>query len=104
MLLNLKRSALLLQILPQTGSIAEQILCKEVKEKVGAFFEELKEKTGLKMNDNGVGTFDASKDEEKEFDFSESEKHVLKRGVNQLDEKGLVTVDILDLCQEIQSA
>jgi hypothetical protein len=103
MLLNLKRSALLLQVLPQTGSIAEQILCKEVKEKVSLFFEEIKEKTGLKIGENGVGTFDPSKDENREFDFSESETHVLKRGVNHLDEKGLVTVDILDLCQEILS-
>jgi len=102
MILNLMKAALLSHMLPKTGSVSGQLTVKDLNKKLKDFFEEMKVKTNFKVLENGKIEADLSKDEERDFVFSEAEIHELKRGVKLLDESESVTVDMLELCKEIE--
>lgn len=103
MLLNLRQRSLLLQALPKTGSIADQLLAKGIVKQLTELSDEHKAKIDYVDAGNGMFKYDLSKDEPIEFSWSEAEIHVLKRGVEALDKEESVTLDLVDLCTEIKA-
>lgn len=101
MLLSFYKRLLMIRVLPKTGSIDGQIRCKELFERLKNLTDEHKQEIDYSEKKNGDFTYNSLKDSPKEFELSESEIHVLKRGVNLLDEQNLVTMELLDLCKEI---
>lgn len=104
MLLNLMQRQMIFNVLPKTGSIAEQLICKEIMEKLKSLTDEHKEKINYKAVEGNpdLFTFDRALDEAVDFVWSESELHVLKRGVDILDKEEAVTMELLDICKEIR--
>lgn len=102
MLLNLQKRYLLLRVLPVSGSLDGQLRCKELGARLTTLSDEYKEK--IEFDDIGHGQFkyNLEKDELTEFELSESEKHVLKRGVDVLDKEEKITLELLDICKEIK--
>lgn len=102
MILNLTKSLLMLQVLPQKGSISDQLIVKDLGKRISELAEDLKAKTNFAIQENGWATFDKDKDEETDFVLSEVEIHVLKRGVKALDESESVTLNLVELCKELE--
>lgn len=98
MLLNLMSRNLLIKILPNKGSISDQLICKEIINRLFDISEEHKQLINFKNMGNGSFKYDIEKDEPIEFNFSEPEKYILKRGVDLLDKSESVTPDILEIC------
>jgi len=104
MLLNLVQRQMMFNLLPKTGSVAEQLICKEIMEKLKTLTDEHKEKINYKPveGNSDLFSYDRALDEPVEFNLSESELHVLKRGVDLLDKEESVTIELVDLCKEIR--
>jgi len=102
MLVDIKKRTLLTKILPKTGSISDQLIRKELEDKIINIPDEIKQKVNFKDMGNGSFTYDIHTDLGVEFNWSESEKHVLKRGVNALDKAEEISPEILDVCIEIR--
>lgn len=102
MLLNLHKRRLLLQTLPKTGSISDQLLAKGIIKKLVHVSDEHKAKIDYIDLGNDMFKYEPTKDEPMEFEWSEAEIHVLKRGVEAMDKEESVTLDLVDLCSEVK--
>lgn len=104
MLLNLQQRGQLIRLLPQKGSISDLIICKELKFKLLDLSDEHKEKIDYVSLESGEIKFNLQKDNEyfENVEFSESEKYVLKRGVDELDKSESIAPDMLDICLDVK--
>jgi len=102
MLLNLQKRYFLLKILPKTGSLDGQLRCKELSDRITNLSDEYKSKIEFDEIGEGQFKYNTLKDELTEFELSDSEKHVLKRGVEILDKEENITFELLDVCKEIR--
>lgn len=91
----------LARLYPQKESLKNQILIKDIQEKVKITQEEL-EKYEIK-EDKGLILWNKEKAEEKAVDFTDMEIALLREQIKSLDEKKEVTQNILDLCIKIQT-
>lgn len=103
MLLDLRKRNLLLMVMPKTGSLDGQLRCKELTERLRDLSDEYKAYIEFDDIGNGMFKYNTEKDIPAEFELSESEVHVLKRGVEALDKEESVTLDLVDLCAEIKA-
>lgn len=87
-------------LLPQQGSMEEQIRVKSIIDKTQLSSEELDE---LQLSSTGQGGITWNKDKEKplEIGFAKGEKDLLKNCVDKFDKEGKITQEILPLCQRI---
>jgi len=95
----------LINLLPPEGSIEALLQVKEIRAKLADLSDEYKTKIEYKQIDPTSGKFhyESSKDEAEEFEFSESEKHILKLGIDFFDKKGTIPAELLDVCLEIKN-
>lgn len=102
MLLNIKKRILILSVLPNSASINDQAICKDISNKVridGATVALI----GLREDEKNILHWDVEKEEIVDVEFSETEKLFLKNIIDELDKNKLVTPDNLELCLEIKS-
>lgn len=102
MLLDLRKRNLLLMLLPKSGSLDGQLRCKELAERLRDLSDEYKEQLCFEDLGNGMFKYDIAKDVPVEFPLSESELHVLKRGIDELDKEEKITLDLVDVCKEVR--
>lgn len=88
------------RLLPQQGSLEEQIRVKSIVEKTQFASEELDE---LKLTTTPQGniTWNEKKEKPLEVSFTKGEKQLLKEAVNKADEEKKINQYILPLCQRI---
>lgn len=103
--LNLKERLVLLDLLPQKGTITEQITAKAVIKKVEITSDEI-DKWDIREERQGGGNilvWSEKKAEELEYDFNKAEIRLLEEGVDRLDKEGNITQRNLDLCQKVKN-
>ena len=83
-------------LFPKTGGLLEQLTVKSINNKISITKDEI-EKCEFKQEGEQV-TWNTTKDEGKEVEFTESELVFLKGCIDKLDKDKLITQDILDLC------
>ena len=89
-------------ILPERASILDQIIIRDMLEKV-QFTESESEKLKVKVKSSGKGlTWEKNVVKEKAFMFTNPEIDYLQKQVKRIDSKAEVTQGSLDLCQKIQ--
>ena len=105
MKLNAHERLGLLNILPQKGSLEQQMSVMEVVKKVSLTFPE---RDAIEYKLAGGGTFSYNKDKaeglEKEIDFSDIERMLLKDEVDTLSKKGEITQATLAICTKIKGS
>jgi hypothetical protein len=102
MLMNLQKRAMLIRLMPKTGSLDGQLRCKELSDRLRDLSDEYKAQIEFVDMGEGKFNFNIEKDTLSEFELSESELHVLKRGVEALDKDENITLELVDLCKEIR--
>ena len=100
--LNVKDRIGISSIVPYNGNMEHQKLVKSILEKA-ALTEEEKHKVEWRRERNGMVTFSADKNFEKEVSFTTKELALLKDQVKNLDEKGAISQDNLDICEKINT-
>lgn len=89
-------------IMPERATILDQIIIKDLLEKV-QFSESEKDKLKVKPRPNGKGlTWEVDVVKDKVFMFTNPEIDYLQKQIKRLDSKAEVTQDNLELCQKIQ--
>lgn len=96
MKLKLKDRLVILSILPQKASFNDQLIAEEIRKKVKVEADEAK---ALDIQeDEKKGLFwDEKKDKEKEFEFNDPEKNVIKQILIGLDGSKEVTQDMINI-------
>lgn len=84
-------------LLPQSGSIIDQMTSRDIIKKVELDDAE-KEKVEFKIIGNDRVIWNPEKDEGKEVEFSKVEVQFLKDQVDKLDREKQITSDLLELC------
>lgn len=87
-------------LLPQNGGLIEMGLVKEIRDKVKFSAEEIEEYQ-LRDIENGSVVWNPAKAKLREYTFADSEIQVLKKGVDEADKRGAITLHNLDLAQMI---
>ena len=100
MKLSIKDRLLFASLYPQKGNLVEQILTKDINEKVSLKQKEVVD-IGLKEKEGQI-TWSDKKDVVKEVDFTDAELDFLKSQVERLDEAKEITREITDLCIKIK--
>lgn len=85
---------------PQKSNIVDQILVKDIQDKIEITQEESKT-IGLKIISKSY-TWKKESDLEKEFKFSKTEINFLQDRVKDLDAKKEITQQVIDLCLKIK--
>lgn len=98
MKLSIKDRLMMPTFYPQKANIVEQVLVRDIKNKVELSQEEIK-KYKIKVEKNGNITWDKS--EEVEIKFTKEELELLEGRVKVLDQDKLITQDLLGLCLKI---
>ena len=99
--LTIKDRFMIREVLPQHGTLVDQILAVDVDRKV-AFNQAEIEEIGLKQE----GTTIAWKDDatlEKEVEFSGAELEFIDRQIKRMSGEGLITRDMVDTILKLQS-
>lgn len=89
---------LLLNLLPKQGTFEDLIVTKDIKSKIEVTQEELK-KLNVKSQENGNITWDSSKDEPKEIEFTDKEQEIITKELKALSEQKKLTENHLNLYQ-----
>jgi hypothetical protein len=100
MKLTIKDRVVMPSLYPKESNIVNQILVKDIKEKVELTQPELKE-----IDFKPMGThysWDMKKAKDKKVDFTEAELDLLKNEIDKLDKEKKITQDILPLCLKIR--
>jgi len=98
MKLTIKDRIVINALYPQQTNLIEQILVRDIKNKVDIKQDEL-EKYKIIVQD-GALTWQGK--DEFDIDFTDKELELLKKQINILDKKNQITQDIVDLCLKIQ--
>lgn len=88
------------QILPEKGSLSEQLIVKDIRDKVGLKKAELDEVEF--REEKGLNVWNAEKDTGKDVEFTKAEAQLLKDTVQKLDEKKEITAQMVDTCLKIK--
>jgi len=90
----------LTQLLPEKGTMTEQLTAKDIRAKI------LVTKLDLEavefVEEGGFQKWNAEKDTPKEIEFSDAEKRLLKAAVKKLDDDKAITPQILEICVKIE--
>ena len=87
-------------LLPKSGKLIEMELARGILDKTRITAEEVAE-YGLRDTADGKITWDKEKAQEKAFTLEDVEINLLQNGVNDLDRKGEITIDIAPLARRI---
>lgn len=99
--LTIKERLSILQILPESGSLSDMVDIMEIVKKVRITQEE---KTKVEYREtSGAITWNISKDEGADIDFTFEELSILKKAVSKVDKEGRVNMSNLDICLKINS-
>lgn len=99
MKLNIKDRLVIIQILPQTGSISEMVDVMEIVKKVRLSAEEKVEINYVETSNSA--SWNAAVDQGKDIEFSLDELNILRSAVKKLDEEKQINISNLDLCLKI---
>jgi len=88
-------------ILPREGDILNQVLSRDIENKVRLTQTEIK-KVGLKSSPTGGVTWNPKADSGTEIEFTFTETTLLRSQVEKLDKEKKITPDILSLCLKIR--
>lgn len=102
MRLTVKDRLKISDILPREANIMTQSVVREIIAKVTITQDEQKV-YGMASTPNGW-SWDSTKAQDKDVEFSAVELGVLKAGVEKIDKENQVTLDLLDLCIKIRDA
>lgn len=100
MKLDIKKRLAIQRILPQKGSLTDQIICKDIQKRIAITAEEIK-KVEL-VADQASMRWNAEKDKPIDIEFTGAEINQLKDAVKALDSSKEITTDLVDLCVEIK--
>lgn len=98
--LSLKERLVISELLPQQGSITEQITARAIIKKVEITSDEV-DKWEIRDIERGV-VWNAAKAEDLEYELNKTELQLLKSGVEKLDKEKKITQGNLDLCQKVK--
>ena len=101
MKLNIKDRLVILNLLPNQGSILELTEAINVANQIKLSDEE-KEAVNYTVNGNNV-YWDVNKNIEIDVDLNQDQINLLKNKIKELDSKKLITVDILNTCLKINN-
>lgn len=101
MKLNVKDRLIILNLLPNQGSILELTESINIANLVKLTDKE-KEEINYKVVNNSV-YWDISKDIELDIDFNSEQINLLKSKVKELDSKKAITIDMLNTCLKINN-
>lgn len=102
MQLNILNRIILQNILPQKGTLSEQIICKDIIEKIKLSQGEILH-VGLKDIEGTRLVWDKEKETILDINFSNAEINTLKQIVVDIDNNKGVTPDMVDLCIAIKA-
>ena len=97
--LTIKERLSILQILPESGSLSDMVDIMEIVKKVRITQEE---KTKVEYRETSI-TWNISKDEGADIDFTFEELSILKKAVSKVDKEGRVNMSNLDICLKIKN-
>lgn len=100
MKMNIASRLAVLNNLPTQGSVLEMISKRNIRKKIDFSSEEI-EKINLKEG-KGVITWSSETDSDLDIEFNDSELELLKSIVKIMDDKHIITDNILDFVEEIQ--
>jgi len=100
--LNIQERLLISTLYPQKSSLKNQIVVRDIKEKVKISQDELT-KYDIKEN-NGVITWNQGKVENKVIDFTQMEIDLLKNQISEADKKNEITQNLVELCLKLQKS
>lgn len=100
MKMNIATRLAILTNLPEQGSVLEMISKRNVRKKIDFSSEEINA-LNLKEADGRISWTPGVED--KEIEFNDSEKEFLRTVVKIMDDKHVITDNILDFVEEIQS-
>lgn len=101
MILSIKERLHLRLLCPEKGNILQQILVKEILDKIKITIEEAEE-IELKKEGQSIG-WNNEKAKEIDVSFSIVELNLLKDQVNLLDKENKITQENIDLCLKIKN-
>lgn len=101
MKLNIKDRLVILNLLPNQGSILELTEAINIANQIKLSDEE-KEAIDYKVNGNNV-YWDINKNIEIDIDLNQDQITLLKNKVKELDSKKVITIDILNTCLKINN-
>lgn len=101
MKLNVKDRLVILNLLPNQGSILELTEAINIANRIKLSDEE-KEAVDYKVNGNNV-YWDVNKNIEIDVDLNQDQITLLKNKVKELDSKKVITIDILNTCLKINN-
>lgn len=101
MKLNIKDRLVILNLLPNQGSILELTEAINIANQIKLSDEE-KEAIDYKVNGNNV-YWDINKNIEIDADLNQDQITLLKNKVKELDSKKVITIDILNTCLKINN-
>ena len=101
MKLSVKDRIIIPGLYPELSNIIEQVLVKDIKEKVDLSQSEFKTIEFRKYG--GKYIWDNEKAKDKEVDFTESELNLLRTQIDKMDKEKKITQEILSLCLKIRS-
>lgn len=98
--LKLKERLVLGSLLPEQGSITEQVIVRTIAKRVEITSDEIDKWEIRDVGDRFI--WNVEKAEEVEYEFNKTEIQLLKDGVKRLDEGKLISQTNLDLCLKIK--
>lgn len=107
MKLTIMERVMLPQLYPQASGIVEQVLVKQISEKIAITPDEMKkvgmktEKYKTKEGEEKVSTRWDDDKYKKDIIFSDAEIQLIKAQVKEFDERKLITQETLSLCLKI---
>ena len=90
---------LLNSVLPSQGNFVTMATASDIREKLKMDAEE-REKVGLKDTNDGRVALDAEKDTDKEIEFSQGERALIRKSLSDMETKQHLTVELLSLYRE----
>lgn len=99
MKLHIRERAALLGLLPARGDIATVRIVSDLRNDLGITEEEAKEINLQQIRNDGetITTWDSEKDTGKEFELGDVAKRIVRKALEELDEKGQLTADHIGL-------